>query len=60
MHRHLLADGAQRAHQRQAVESRQHAIDDDDVVGLAHGLREPVAAVAERLDDVSFLGEPVG
>ena len=52
-----MADGAQRAHQRQPIQTGQHAIDDEDVVGFAHGLRKPVTAVDERFDDVPFLGE---
>ena len=53
----MLTDGAQRAHQRQSVETGQHAIDDKDIVGLAHGLGEPLTAIAERFDDVPLLGE---
>ena len=57
--RNLLPDGAQRPHQRETIEAREHAIDDEDVVDLVHGLRQAVAAVGHGLGNVPLLREPV-
>ena len=56
----LHAGGAHRLDQRQAVDARQHAVDDQHVVGLAGREKEPVAAVGGVIDHMAVLAQAVG
>ena len=55
----MLPTARKRLDERQAVEARQHAIDDEDVEGLVHGAGKTVAPVRHLLGHVPRLGEPV-
>src|SRR5262245_61651231 len=56
-HRYLLADAAQRPHEVEPVDTREHAVDDDDVVVLGGRLKQAVPAIGEVVDRVTFLGQ---
>ena len=51
---------AQRPQHRQAVEHREHPIEDDEVEAAVGGAEQPVLAVGRLLDAMAFLGEPLG
>ena len=58
-HRGRPIRGAQRAHDRQAVEPGEHPIDDDHVVAGVEGEQQPFLPVAGVVDHVPRLFEPL-
>ncbi len=56
-HRHLAPGGAQRLHQGETVELRQHAIDDRQIDGDRGCHVQPLQAVARDIDRVSGLAQ---
>ena len=57
-HRRGDVAGAQRAHQGQAVQPGQHAVDDQQVPVLAGGAEQPAAAVRRDMHGVTRLLQP--
>src|SRR5262249_10104051 len=58
-YRRLDARRPDRFDDADAVEPRQHSVDDDEIVGFAGGKKETVTAVVRMVDDVPPLRQPV-
>ena len=56
----LTPAGAHRLDDGEAVDARQHAVDDQQLVALVGGERQAFAAVGDAVDDMAVLAQPVG
>jgi hypothetical protein len=54
----VYACAADSLHDGEAIEPRQHAINDHQVVGLAAGEEQAILAVGRTVDDVALLLQP--